>query len=102
MEAQDLLAGALPLERGLERRFKDWITAAHRDLDKSTRFENMASNQEQVRGRPCIWEGGLSTPEGESGRGGGGGGGGEREEGWRDGRIPLEKGLGWEVERGVE
>lgn len=45
---QDLLAAALPMDRGLERRFRDWLAAAHQTLDKNIRFENMASSQEQV------------------------------------------------------
>lgn len=53
--AQELLARALPSDRGLERRFKEWITAAHQTLDKNVRFENMGSSHEQVRQPAPRW-----------------------------------------------
>jgi hypothetical protein len=46
---QELLGSALPVDRGLERRFREWLTAAHATLDKNIRFENMANSQDQVR-----------------------------------------------------
>ena len=54
---QELLAIALPHDRNLERRFKEWLAAAHRDLDRSTRYENMASSQDQVCGWPGLTNG---------------------------------------------
>eukprot|EP00873_Tetraselmis_striata_P016358 jgi/Tetstr1/436622/TSEL_025418.t1 len=53
---QDLLAGALPMDRNLERRFREWLTIAHQNLDKNIRFESMASSQEQAAARKAYGE----------------------------------------------
>eukprot|EP00873_Tetraselmis_striata_P024857 jgi/Tetstr1/445121/TSEL_032919.t1 len=52
----DLLAGALPMDRNLERRFREWLTTAHQNLDKNIRFESMASSQEQAAARKAYGE----------------------------------------------
>ena len=43
-----LLEAATPINRGLEKRFRDWLTECHAELDKRIRFEKMQTPAEQV------------------------------------------------------
>ena len=52
-----MLSTAVPGDRNLEKRFKDWLTRCHATLDKSFRFERLADSRTQAALRSRRGEG---------------------------------------------
>lgn len=49
----EVLAGAVPGERQMEAKLRQWLQRCHATLDKSVRFEALADARTQV-GSPCL------------------------------------------------
>jgi len=52
-----MLSTAVPGDRNIEKRFKDWIGRCHATLDKSIRFELLSDSRTQAVLRGCRGEG---------------------------------------------
>ena len=50
----EVLAGAVPGERQMEAKFKQWLQRCHSTLDKSVRFEALADARTQVGGEARV------------------------------------------------
>lgn len=50
----EVLAAGEPVERGTEKRFRDWLIRSHHEFDKCTRFSGLLPAKEQSRIRALL------------------------------------------------
>jgi hypothetical protein len=49
-----LLESGSPVDRQLEKKFKEWLARCHKELDRTIKFEQLCSHAAQVRERMAF------------------------------------------------